>query len=88
MGKTVAVVAALTLVGVALLAAACGGGGQKQPAAPEATVSVLGATSGGGTETLIISSPGIYDGGCGADHDVKVNADGVTLRNYVLLNAN
>ena len=95
MGKTIAIVAALALAAAAILAAACGGGGQKQAAAPEATVSVLGATSGGGTETLVISSPGIYDGGgatidvgCGADHDVEISADGVTLRNYVLLNAN
>jgi len=95
MGKMWAAVAGLALAGTVLLAIACGGGGQKQAAAPQSTVAVLAAVSGGGTETLVISAPGIYDGGgatidvgCGADNDVQINAGGVTLRNYVLLNAN
>ncbi|MDP2674381.1 MAG: right-handed parallel beta-helix repeat-containing protein [Dehalococcoidia bacterium] len=44
---------------------------------------------------LVIDAPGVYDGGgatidvgCGAEHNVVINADGVTLRNYTLLNAN
>jgi len=47
------------------------------------------------TSPLVISSPGVYDGGgatidvgCASDHNVEINASGVTLRNYTLLNAN
>src|SRR3990172_7718417 len=44
--------------------------------------------------TLVITSPGVRDGGgatidvgCGADNNVLIKADNVTLRNYTLLNA-
>src|SRR3990172_299845 len=47
------------------------------------------------TSPLVSSSPGVYDGGgatidagCASDHNVEINASGVTLRNYNLLNAN
>jgi len=43
--------------------------------------------------TVIINTPGVYEGGpidvdCGANNNVQINADNVTLRNLTLSNAN
>ena len=60
-----------------------------------AALAVLPGTSGSAADApLVINAPGVYDGGgqtidvaCGASHNVEINADNVTLRNYILRNA-
>jgi hypothetical protein len=73
--------AALALAGIALAALA---------------ISFLArADTASAAATLVIGAPGTYDGhgatinvNCGADNNVLIRANNVTLKNYVLLNAN